>query len=96
MFVAFWLIVCPRLGDLASEQQQFMGFWDQVYEDFQGQVFEDLQLFFPEKQGKCLWTYCTYIFSIYSVVVVLHACVNECASMIGLTRLDLSFLEALV
>jgi hypothetical protein len=35
-------------------------------------------------------------FSIYSVVVVLHACVNECAPMIGFTRLDLSFLEALV
>jgi hypothetical protein len=34
--------------------------------------------------------------SIYSVVVVLHACVNECTPMIGLTRIDLSFLEALV
>jgi hypothetical protein len=29
---------------------------------------------------------------IYSVVVVLHACVNECASMIELTRLALSLL----
>jgi hypothetical protein len=53
MFVAFSLIVCPRLGDLASEQQQFMGFQYQVYEDFQGQVFEDSQPFFPEQQGKC-------------------------------------------
>jgi hypothetical protein len=35
-------------------------------------------------------------FSIYSVVVVLHACVNECTPMIGLTRIDLFILEALV
>jgi hypothetical protein len=35
-------------------------------------------------------------FSIYSIVVVLHACVNECTPMIGLTRINLSFLEALV
>jgi hypothetical protein len=34
-------------------------------------------------------------FLVYSVVIVLHACVNECAPMIGLTRLALSFLEAL-
>jgi hypothetical protein len=34
-------------------------------------------------------------FSIYSIVVVLHACVYECAPMIGLTRIVLSFLEAL-
>jgi hypothetical protein len=53
MFVAFLLIVCLRLGDLALEQQQFVGFLDQVYEDFQGQVFEDSQHFFPEQQGKC-------------------------------------------
>jgi hypothetical protein len=35
-------------------------------------------------------------FSIYYVVVVLHVCVNECAPMIALTRIDLSFLEAIV
>jgi hypothetical protein len=34
-------------------------------------------------------------FPIYYVVVVLHACVNECAPMIVLIRLVLSFLEAL-
>jgi hypothetical protein len=33
-------------------------------------------------------------FPIYFVVVVLHACVIEYAPMIGLTRIDLSFLEA--
>jgi hypothetical protein len=32
---------------------------------------------------------------IYSVIVVLHACVYECTPMIGLTRIVLSFLEAL-
>jgi hypothetical protein len=36
-----------------------------------------------------------YIFFIYSVVVVLHACVYEHARMIRLTRIVLSFLEAL-
>jgi hypothetical protein len=35
-------------------------------------------------------------FSIYSVVVVLHAYVNERTPMIGLTRINLSFLEVLV
>jgi hypothetical protein len=34
-------------------------------------------------------------FHVYSVVIVLHAYVNECAPMIGLTRLALSFIEAL-
>jgi hypothetical protein len=34
-------------------------------------------------------------FPMHSVAVVLHACVNECAPMIGFTGLDLSFLEAL-
>jgi hypothetical protein len=32
---------------------------------------------------------------IYYVIVVLHACVYECAPMIWLTRIVLSFLEAL-
>jgi hypothetical protein len=32
-FFAFWVIVCLALGDLASEQQQFVGFQDQTYED---------------------------------------------------------------
>jgi hypothetical protein len=32
---------------------------------------------------------------IYVVIVVLHAWVYECAPMIGLTRIVLSFLEAL-
>jgi hypothetical protein len=34
-------------------------------------------------------------FPIYSVAVVLHVCVNKCAPMIGLARIDLYFLEAL-
>jgi hypothetical protein len=34
-------------------------------------------------------------FYVYYVVVVLHACVNEHAPMLGLTRIDLSFLETL-
>jgi hypothetical protein len=27
-------------------------------------------------------------FLVYSVIVVLHACVNECTPMFGLTRID--------
>jgi hypothetical protein len=34
-------------------------------------------------------------FPIYSVIIVLHACVNECTPLIGLSSLALSFLEAL-
>jgi hypothetical protein len=34
-----------RLGDLTSEQQQFV--------DFQDQVYEDSDLFFYEQRGKC-------------------------------------------
>jgi hypothetical protein len=30
---------------------------------------------------------------IYSVIVVLHACVYECAPMLGFTRINYSFLE---
>jgi hypothetical protein len=33
-------------------------------------------------------------FPVYSIDVVLYAYVNECTPMIGLSRLDLSFLEA--
>jgi hypothetical protein len=53
VFFHFDCLCAPRLGDLASEQQLSVGFQDQVYEDFQGQVFGDSQLFFPEQQGKC-------------------------------------------
>jgi hypothetical protein len=34
-----------------------------------------------------------YNFPVYSVVVVLHARVIECAPMLGFTRIALSFLE---
>jgi hypothetical protein len=34
-------------------------------------------------------------FPVYSVAVVLHGCVNECAPMKGFTRINLSFLDAL-
>jgi hypothetical protein len=63
--------------------------------DFQDQVNEDSDLFFCEQRGKCPRTYYSYILPIYSIVVVLHACINECAPMIGLTRFVLSFLEAI-
>jgi hypothetical protein len=34
-------------------------------------------------------------FTVYSIDVLLYACVNGCTPMIGLTRIDLSFLETL-
>jgi hypothetical protein len=52
--------------------------------------------FFHSNKASVLEHIAPIYFSIYSVVVVLHVCVIECAPMIGLTRLDLSFLEALV
>jgi hypothetical protein len=44
MFIAYWLIVCSRLGDFAPEPQQFMGFQDILY--------EDSNLFSHEQEGK--------------------------------------------
>jgi hypothetical protein len=54
--------VCLALGDLASEQQQFMGFQDQTYE---ASVLEHIAPIYP---------------LVYYVIVVLHACVYECAT----------------
>jgi hypothetical protein len=48
---------------------------------------------FVSNQASVLEHIALIYFSIYSVVVILHACVNGCAPMIGLTRIDLSFLE---
>jgi hypothetical protein len=70
---------------------------DQVYEDFKLKHMRTLIYSFVSNEANVLeYIVSIYFFSIYSVVVVLHACVNKCAPMIQLTRLDLSFLEALV
>jgi hypothetical protein len=65
---------------------------DHVYEDFKLKHMRTLIYSFVSNEASVL----EHIAPIYSVVVVLHAYVNECTPMIGLTRIDLSFLEALV
>jgi hypothetical protein len=75
--------VCLALGDLASEQQQFMGFQDQTY--------LDSDLFFCEQKNRSKYCMIVHI----PIIVVLHAFVYECAPMIRLARIVLSFLEAL-
>jgi hypothetical protein len=52
-----------------------------------------LFFYFESKEASVLEHIAPIYFSVYSVVIVLHACVNECALMIRLTRLDLSFLK---
>jgi hypothetical protein len=74
-----------------------------TYEDFQEQVYEDFKMkytwtpifSFQSNEISFLEHITPIYFFIYSVVVVLHACVYEYAPMIGLTRIVLSFLEAL-
>jgi hypothetical protein len=87
MFATFCVIVCLVLGDLSSEQQQFVGYQDQTY--------EDSDLFFCEQEASILEHIAPIYPPIYSVIVVLHACVYESTPMIGLNRVVLSFDEAL-
>jgi hypothetical protein len=42
--VFIWSIVCFALGNFVPEQ---------LFEDFQQQVFEESEVFFSGKQGKC-------------------------------------------
>jgi hypothetical protein len=73
-----------------------------VYEDFQHQVDEDFKtkhtriliFSFQSNETSVLEHIAPIYFLIYSVVVVLHAGVNECTPMLGFTRIILSFLEA--
>jgi hypothetical protein len=51
--------------------------------------------FFQSNETSVLEHIAPIYFSVYSIVVVLHACVIECTPMIGLTRMFLSFLKAL-
>jgi hypothetical protein len=57
------VIVCLTLGDLAPEQQQFMGFQDQGY--------EDPNYSFVSNEAGVL-KHITHIFSIYYVELELH------------------------
>jgi hypothetical protein len=66
---------------------------DQVYEHFQDEVHEDFKIkymrtpifSFQSNEASVLEYIAPIYFYIYSVVVVLHACVNEWTPMLGLT-----------
>jgi hypothetical protein len=63
--------------------------------DFKTNYTRPMIYYFVTNEANILEHIAPIYFLVYSVVIVLHACVNECAPMIGLTRLALSFLEAL-
>jgi hypothetical protein len=88
------MIVClsvRRIHFEADEQR----LQDQVYEVFQDEVYKDFktkymrtQIFsFQCNEASVLEHIAPINFPVYYVVVVLYVCVNECAPMIGLTRL---------
>jgi hypothetical protein len=52
-----------------------------------------LIFYFQRNEASVLEHIAPIYFPVYSVVVVLHVCVNECATILGFTRIDLSFLE---
>jgi hypothetical protein len=66
-------------------------FQDEVYEDFKIKCTRSLIFSFQRNETSVLEHIAPIYFPIYSIVVVLHAWVNECAPMIGLTKLVLSF-----
>jgi hypothetical protein len=70
-------------------------FKDQVYEDFKIKYMSTPIYSFVSNEVSVLEHIARIYFHVYSVVVVLDACVNGCAPMLGFTRIDLSFLEAL-
>jgi hypothetical protein len=88
------MIVCLSVKRIVLEST-FEDFQDQVYEDFKSKYMRTPILSFQSNEASVLEHIAPIYFLVYSVVVVLHACVIECTPMIGLTRLDLSFLEAL-
>jgi hypothetical protein len=70
-------------------------FQDQVYEDFKTRYMKTPIFSFQSNEESVLEHIAPIYFPVYSVVVVLHACVNEYPPIIGLTRIVLFFLEAL-
>jgi hypothetical protein len=68
---------------MKTTRSSIRGFQDQLYEDS----------FFQSNKSSVFEHIAPIYFPIYSVVLVLHTCVNECANMIGLTRRALSFLK---
>jgi hypothetical protein len=57
------------------------------------QYTRTLIFFFQSNEVSVLEHIAPIYFPIYSVVIVFHTYVNGCAPMIGLTTLDLCFLE---
>jgi hypothetical protein len=68
-------------------------FQDQVYKDFKRKYTRTPIFSFQSNEESVLEHIAPIYFPDYSVVVVFRACVNECAPMLGFTRICLSFLE---
>jgi hypothetical protein len=86
--------ICSEVDIWKLQDQVYKGFQDKVYEDFNIKYTRTLTFSFQSNEEVSLNVLHIY-FPVYSIIVVLHARVNECALMLGLTRFDLSFLEAL-
>jgi hypothetical protein len=70
------------------------------YEDFKIKTFKTIHTRTPmyslvSNEASVLEHIAPIYFPIYSVVIILHSSVNECAPMIGLTKFALSFLESI-
>jgi hypothetical protein len=59
-----------------------------TYEDFQGEVYEDSDIFFQSNEESVLDQLCTYYIPLYFVELELHATSKLArAPMLGLTRI---------
>jgi hypothetical protein len=72
---------------MKTTRSSIRGFQDQIYEDSKSEYMRTLVFSFQCNETSVLEHIAPIYFPVYSVVVVLHACVSVCAPMIGLTRL---------
>jgi hypothetical protein len=90
MIVAFVWLNAWALGEIILKLT-YEYFQDEVYEDFKIKCTRSLIFSFQSNETSVLEHIAPIYFPIYSIDVVLHAWVNECAPMIELTKLVLSF-----
>jgi hypothetical protein len=88
------VVVCLSIRRICFEADE-RRLQDQVYKDFKINYSRTPIFSFQSNEVSVFEHIAPIYVPFYSVVVVLYACVNECAPMIGLTRIALSFLEAL-
>jgi hypothetical protein len=78
---------------MKTSLSSIQGFQDEVYEDFNTKHTRTLIFSFQSNEASEHEHITPINFHVYFVVVVLHASINECTPMIGLTRIVLSLLE---